>query len=52
MHLGHVKKRDKSNPQHNIVKLDVGLLLLERVRTILNLTMFILEIDLTSSCFS
>jgi hypothetical protein len=63
MHLGHAQKtqrhtqrnqvpNEQSNPQHNTAKLDVGLLLLERAGTSLNLTVFLLKIDLTSSRFS
>jgi hypothetical protein len=45
----HTKTRKHKS---NTAKLDVGLLLLERTWTSLNLVVFILEIDLTSSCFS
>jgi hypothetical protein len=42
----------KSNTQQNTAKLDVGLLLLKRAWTSLNLAVFIFEIDPTSLHFS
>jgi hypothetical protein len=42
----------KSNQEHNTAKLDLGVLLLERIRISLNLVVLLLKIDLTSSHFS